>query len=214
MLHSTFQLAGGVGPTREQRLWAAGITSWDDFPSAPAVALTPRIDGVLREAIARARAASAHADAGGLASLLPTREHWRLLPLLGDGALYLDIETGDDVFGFEGISAIGLCDRHGPRLLLGGRDLGRFPEVARDHAVMVTFNGLSFDLPILRRAFPGWRPPPCQIDLRHVLARVGWEGGLKAIERASIADLEHVPGVNAETARKIYDFFHDTPARA
>ncbi|BAT59241.1 UvrABC system protein C [Variibacter gotjawalensis] len=34
-------------------------------------------------------------------------------------------------------------------------------------------------------------------------------GTLKAIERASAADLANVPGINAETARKIYDFFHD-----
>src|SRR5262249_2375671 len=34
-------------------------------------------------------------------------------------------------------------------------------------------------------------------------------GTLKAIERASEADLAKVPGVRAETARKIYDFFHD-----
>ncbi len=34
-------------------------------------------------------------------------------------------------------------------------------------------------------------------------------GTLKAIERASAADLAAVPGINAETARKIYDFFHD-----
>jgi excinuclease ABC subunit C len=34
-------------------------------------------------------------------------------------------------------------------------------------------------------------------------------GTLKAIERASVADLSHVPGINAETARRIYDFFHD-----
>jgi excinuclease ABC subunit C len=33
-------------------------------------------------------------------------------------------------------------------------------------------------------------------------------GTLKAIERASPADLAKVPGVNAEIARKIYDFFH------
>src|SRR5947209_3705651 len=39
-------------------------------------------------------------------------------------------------------------------------------------------------------------------------------GTLKAIERASVADLEHVPGINAETARKIYDFFHESAARA
>jgi excinuclease ABC subunit C len=34
-------------------------------------------------------------------------------------------------------------------------------------------------------------------------------GTLKAIERASLADLARVPGINAETARKIYDFFHE-----
>jgi excinuclease ABC subunit C len=33
-------------------------------------------------------------------------------------------------------------------------------------------------------------------------------GTLKAIERASIADLIKVPGVNADIARRIYDFFH------
>jgi excinuclease ABC subunit C len=34
-------------------------------------------------------------------------------------------------------------------------------------------------------------------------------GTLKAIERASLADLAEVPGINAETARRIYDFFHE-----
>jgi len=50
--------------------------------------------------------------------------------------------------------------------------------------MLVTFNGLSFDLPILRRAFPDWRPPLCHADLRHLLARLGHQGGLKAIERS------------------------------
>ncbi|MBI4274334.1 MAG: excinuclease ABC subunit UvrC [Rhizobiales bacterium] len=35
-------------------------------------------------------------------------------------------------------------------------------------------------------------------------------GTLKAIERASLTDLAQVPGINAETARKIYDFFHES----
>ncbi len=34
-------------------------------------------------------------------------------------------------------------------------------------------------------------------------------GTLKAVERASLGDLEQVPGINAETARKIYHFFHE-----
>jgi excinuclease ABC subunit C len=35
-------------------------------------------------------------------------------------------------------------------------------------------------------------------------------GTLKAIERASLGDLAQVPGINAETARRVYEFFHET----
>jgi excinuclease ABC subunit C len=35
-------------------------------------------------------------------------------------------------------------------------------------------------------------------------------GTLKAIERASIGDLTQVAGINAETAKRIYDFFHES----
>ena len=38
-------------------------------------------------------------------------------------------------------------------------------------------------------------------------------GTLKAIERASLPDLALVPGINAETARKIYEFFHEQTAQ-
>jgi excinuclease ABC subunit C len=36
-------------------------------------------------------------------------------------------------------------------------------------------------------------------------------GTLKEIERASLADLGKVPGISAESARKIFDFFHPRP---
>src|SRR5476651_63055 len=35
-------------------------------------------------------------------------------------------------------------------------------------------------------------------------------GTVKAIERASLSDLSNVSGINAETARKIYEFFHES----
>jgi excinuclease ABC subunit C len=37
-------------------------------------------------------------------------------------------------------------------------------------------------------------------------------GTLKAIERASVADLMQVDGISAETARRIYEFFHEGAA--
>jgi excinuclease ABC subunit C len=37
-------------------------------------------------------------------------------------------------------------------------------------------------------------------------------GTLKAIERAAVTDLMQVDGISAETARRIYEFFHEAPA--
>jgi excinuclease ABC subunit C len=53
---------------------------------------------------------------------------------------------------------------------------------------------------------PGIGPTRKRALLRHF-------GTLKAIERASLPDLAQVPGINAETARKIYDFFHEQAAQ-
>jgi excinuclease ABC subunit C len=53
---------------------------------------------------------------------------------------------------------------------------------------------------------PGIGPTRKRALLRHF-------GTVKAIERASLPDLANVPGINAETARKIYDFFHEQGAR-
>ncbi len=48
---------------------------------------------------------------------------------------------------------------------------------------------------------PGVGPARKRALLRHF-------GTLKAVERASPADLAQVPGVSSETARRIYDYFH------
>ena len=133
---------------------------------------------------------------------MPSREHWRLFDAFADGAAYLDIETSDDVVGFAGISAIGLLDRHGPRLLLAGRDLDALPRRSRAAGqLLVTFNGLSFDVPILRRAFPEWTPPAAVTSIcATCCARLGHDGGLKSIERRlatlNLARPAHLDGID------------------
>jgi uncharacterized protein YprB with RNaseH-like and TPR domain len=183
MILSTFQLTPGLGPVREGRVWGSGIACWADYVASAARVVPVALDAALRSAITTAGAAYAAGDVNYLAALLPAREHWRLFQAFGEDAAYLDIETGDDVVGFASISAIGVLDRRGPRLLLGGRDLHLFPELARHWSMLVTFNGLSFDVPILRQAFPEWQPPNAHVDLRHVLGRLGHHGTLKDLER-------------------------------
>jgi uncharacterized protein YprB with RNaseH-like and TPR domain len=50
-------------------------------------------------------------------------------------------------------------------------------------SVIVTFNGSSFDLPMIEHNFPGTVPSVPHVDLKHSLRRLGLSGGLKAIER-------------------------------
>ena len=208
MIESTFQLGAGLGPARERKLWREGLARWDDVVATSRSIASPSYDRKLRTAVDLAQVAYSAGGVAALARLVPVREHWRFFGAFSDEAVYLDIETSDDVVGFAGISAIGILDRDGPKLLLAGRDLERFPEIAADWKMLVTFNGSSFDVPVLRAAFPDWEPPACHIDLRHVLARLGHEGGLKAIERR-LAMLHlrrpaHLDGIDGWNACTLY----------
>jgi hypothetical protein len=218
MLQSTFQLVRGVGPAGERKLWRAGVARWGDLEGAGPPIVSKRAAPLLADAARAATDAFGRGDVARLARLLPTGERWRLLGAFGAAAVYLDIETGDDVWGREGISAIGVLDSDGPRLLLAGRDLERFPALARDWTLLVTFNGSSFDVPILRRAFPEWTPPAAHVDLRHALARLGHHGGLKAIEdeleELQLARPQHLRGIDGWDACGLYRRGRDGDRRA
>ncbi len=167
-----------------------GFTCWNDLHDSDAGAtalLSAQAGPPLLAAVKDAMLALDRNDLDSIGRAIPSSEQWRLFGTFGADAVYLDIETGDDVWGLEGISAIGFLDHSGPRLLLAGRDLHHFPDLARNWRLLVTFNGLSFDVPVLRRAFPDWTPPGCHIDLRHSLARLGHHGGLKNIETELVA---------------------------
>lgn len=210
MIRCTFRLAAGVGPFLESRLWDAGVRRWDDFPPPPAVALSPAVDARVRTAIARARAALDAGDAEALAAMLPRAERWRLYGTFGPDAAFLDVETdGDD------LTAIGILDARGPRILLAGRDLDRFPEEARGWKLLVTFNGLSFDVPALRRAFPGWRPPRAHVDLRHLWGRLGHGGGLKLLEsETGVGRPAHLAALRGSDAVRLWRAYQGGDASA
>jgi uncharacterized protein len=200
MLRASFQLVRGLGPEREQGLWRAGFTDWAHWPATgdDDAGLVPRPLRVpLRAALTRAERALGDGDLPALGRALPRREHWRLFGAFAERAIFLDIET--DLL--EGITAIGLLDRDGPRLLLAGRDRHRFPELVPPDCLLVTFNGGSFDVPWLCRTFPDWQPPAAHIDLRPVWGRLGQHGGLKLIEeRQGLGRPDHLRGLDGSRA--------------
>ncbi len=200
MIRSTFRIAPGIGRWQEARLWESGIATWDDFPAAPRAVLGPALDAWVRAAIARARDALGAGDAEGLAAMIPLAERWRLYAAFAADTAFLDVETDGDA-----LTAIGVLDRDGPRVFLAGRDLHRFPEATRGWKLLVTFNGLAFDVPVLRRSFPGWRPPRAHVDLCHLWRRLGHAGGLKLLEaETGVGRPAHLHGVGGRDAVRLW----------
>ncbi|HEX9051370.1 MAG TPA: ribonuclease H-like domain-containing protein [Anaeromyxobacter sp.] len=200
MIRSTFRLAPGLGRWQEARLWESGVATWDDFPAPPRAVLGPALDARVRAAIARARAALEAGDAEALAAMIPRAERWRLYAAFAADAAFLDVEADG-----EALTAVGVLDRDGPRVFLAGRDLGGFPEAARRWKLLVTFNGLAFDVPVLRRAFPGWRPPRAHVDLCHLWRRLGHAGGLKLLEaETGVGRPAHLRGVGGRDAARLW----------
>lgn len=184
MIRESFILLDRVGSETEQRWWRQGITSWDAFRDAAVVrGLGSQRKAFYESQLRRAEGALQASAWGTLARMLPQREHWRLYPLLDGRILYLDIETS----GYYGdITVIGGWDGTRFFSFVRGCNLDKqlLAETLAQYEMLVTFNGASFDLPVIERYFSGVIPDGMlHVDLRHVCARVGLRGGLKAIER-------------------------------
>ena len=179
MIRSTFRLAPGVGPWLESKLWAAGVRRWDDFPAPPEVALSARTDGRLRDAITAARGALERGDADALAAMLPRNERWRLYAAFARGRRRSSTSRPTATRSPRSASSIAMA-----RACSSPAATSTTSRAATAAwKLLVTFNGLSFDVPVLRAAFPGWRPPRAHVDLRHLWARLGHRGGLKLLEK-------------------------------
>jgi uncharacterized protein YprB with RNaseH-like and TPR domain len=78
---------------------------------------------------------------------------------------------------------IGLYDGNAVQSFVNGVNLDEFEVSIAKYDLMITFNGACFDLPFIRRWFPNISLPPAHIDLRFLLKRLGYQGGLKEIEK-------------------------------
>ena len=203
MITASFRHLPGIGSLRERQLWRRGIRTWNDLPGDGSI-LSPRIDQRLRDGVAESAARFLRGELDWFAARLPPNEQWRLLPHLLDGAAFLDIETAalDRAPGEpDQVTVIGVLDAQGAHAFVAGRDLNGFPARAAGWRALVTFNGASFDVPVLKKAFPLWTPPACHVDLCPAWRRLGEAGGLKQIEpRLGLFRPAHLAALSGEDA--------------
>ena len=205
MLSRTFCFLPGIGPARELRLWKRGIESWSEYRRLHRVngvraRLKERHDQLLELA-----EASMGKDARFFAHILPPAEHWRAYRAFRENAAYLDIETRGERENND-VTVVGIRKGGRSRIFVRGSDYApaAVSEFLRDASALVTFNGASFDLPML--AGDGVVLPSVpSVDLRVVLARAGFEGGLKRIEEAiGLARDPAVRGLSGYDAVKLW----------
>lgn len=195
MLQNTFQHIPGIGFKTERRIWDSGIPDWQSAGDLPPSRLPLRqTDVFLRYLDASARAL----DDGNprfFTDLMPAGLHWRLFPEFRHRVAYLDIETtGMDPWESE-ITTIALYDGREVKTYVQGHNLEAFLDDIQAADLIVTYNGKGFDIPFIERYFR-IRLNHAHIDLRHVLKRLGYSGGLKSCERALGIDRGSLDGVD------------------
>jgi uncharacterized protein YprB with RNaseH-like and TPR domain len=182
MLTSTFLHAPGIGGSTERKLWKAGVLTWESALTTPRLPLGEAQRRALLPILEASLTALDARDARWFAKNLPARDQWRAVPTFGERTAYVDIETNGGMEA-DDVTIIGLYDGFGSRIFVKGRDLDAFPAAIAEFDVLVTFFGTGFDLPMLRRRFPGLPLDTVHLDLCFALRRLGYKGGLKAIER-------------------------------
>jgi uncharacterized protein YprB with RNaseH-like and TPR domain len=193
MLEQTFCHIPGIGAKTEQGLWAAGIHHWRDVADHPA--LSPRRAATIIQHISESSERLAARDVSFFAARLPSNQHWRLFPHFRDSVAYFDIETTGLNCPGDQITTIALYDGQAVRHYVYGENLQQFKHDIRDYDLLVSFNGKCFDVPFIESYF-GMRLTTPHIDLRYVLAGLGYRGGLKQIEhmlgfdRGDLADID------------------------
>ncbi len=207
LLRATFLHLPGVGPITEAELWRHGITSWDRFRGAGAVpGISPERRRRLERELAVAEEALAARNAAWFARRLPVAEHWRLYPEFRNLTAFLDIET-TGLSPYEGIVTVVAVHTPGTtRTFVADDNLEELPAYLKRFQLLVTFNGLFFDVPFLEHRFPQLTVPPAHIDLRFTLRRLGLTGGLKRIEQElGLGDRTGVEGVFGIDAVRLWE---------
>ena len=181
MLEHTFIHILGIGQKTEQDLWRNNILTWNHYLQNSEAFFSPARDAFVRQSLESS--IENRDNIHFFLDRLHPGDVWRIFNNFKDRAAYLDIETTGYYQGIDEITVIGIYDGYTTKTFVQGINLDKFESEITSYELIITFNGSQFDLPFIRRRFPNISLPPAHIDLRFFLRKLGYSGGLKAIEK-------------------------------
>lgn len=183
MLNRTFCHLPGIGFDTERKLWEQGCLTWSDFLAEPdQFSIGTASKEIVLKNLEDSQSALSRREHQFFANKLKSIDVWRAWPEFRDKCVYLDIET-DGGFSGEAITIIGLYDGSSFTCRVKERDLENFRNDISQFAMIVTFFGNGFDVPMLQKRFLDIPFDQLHLDLCPTLRRLGLRGGLKRIER-------------------------------
>ena len=195
MLENTFLHIPGIGIKKEKRLWQSGIYSWDLFLNNLKTEVPVKNHDTMSECLKESKNQMKSLNPNYFAKLIPAGHQWRFFPEFRNATVYLDIETTGLSHYYETITTISLYDGKSIFYYVKDQNLDDFPEDIKQYKVIITYNGKSFDVPFIEKYFD-IQLDQAHIDLRYILASLGYKGGLKSCEtqlgfhRGDLADID------------------------
>jgi hypothetical protein len=206
MLKNTFIHIPGIGLKTEERIWDSGVLNWDDLSESFHLKLPQKRITQLRTYIHVSRENLETDNPKYFEKLLPSSLHWRMFPEFRHSTVYLDIETTGLESWDNHITSISLYDGECISYYVKGKNLEEFKKDIKKYKVIVTYNGKCFDIPFIESYF-GISLSQAHIDLRYILASLGYRGGLKGCEKQLNIDRGGLKDIDGYFAVLLWDDF-------
>jgi len=210
MLNNTYIHIPGVGKSLEQKIWAQGIRTWEEFlEMEDKISIPSARKARISEEIRKSSAHLAAKDCCFFSQCLPSAEHWRAYPLFSDSVAFFDIETTGLSQRRDKITVVGIYDGREVKSFIKNVNLDDIVGEFSKYRLLVSFNGARFDLPFIKSEFPEIEFKQLHVDLMYPLRRIGYNGGLKNIEKllgiSRSEDTEGLTGFDAVRLWKQYE---------
>ncbi len=203
MLTATFIHIDKINYLTESKLWGMGYKTWWDVLDNPDN--LPNLKCSKEKFIKSIKISIRkflNDDMEFFARRISHNDYWRILKHYPNQIGYIDIETDKN----GEITIIGLYIAGKYISYKTGEDQTKLEWMLSLPDALVSFNGKLFDIPEIKKQYPYIQLPNIHFDLYTASSSVGWQGGLKKLERQfGFSRPEGIKGLTGYDALKLWE---------